>query len=118
MGKLFKLLTLCWVISDMMSNFLFSWRLFLPGKTPSTIWLLCLHAMIWAIWEERNRGVFENRSGDPSLVWESFLFLVVSWAKKYISLSCFSFEYTGWECIFFLFDKFSNENKNAVPRSY
>lgn len=52
-----------------------------------------MHAMICAtIWKECNRRVFENLSGDPSSVWESFLFFVASWAKKDIMLFSFSFE--------------------------
>lgn len=61
-------------------------------KDPRTVWLLCLPAMIWAIWKECNRQVFENLSGDPFSIWESFLFLIVGWVKKVNSFSNYSFE--------------------------
>lgn len=35
----------------------------------------CLHSLLWAIWKERTRRVFENTVGDLSSVWESFYFL-------------------------------------------
>lgn len=62
------------------------------GKESRKIWFLCLHAIIWGFWKERNRRVFDNLSVDPSSVWKSLLFLVTSCAKKDITLSSFSFE--------------------------
>lgn len=48
--------------------------------------------MIWAVWMECNRRVFDNTFGDLTSVWESILFHVASWSKIDRSLSFYSFE--------------------------
>lgn len=45
-----------------------------------------------ADWKERSRRVFENLIRDSLLVWDSFLFLIASWARKDCTLSSFSFK--------------------------
>lgn len=48
--------------------------------------------MIWAVWMECNRRVFDITFGDLTSVWESILFHVASWSKIDRSLSFYSFE--------------------------
>lgn len=65
-------------------DLLSSWRPFLSGKIPKKLWLLCFHALIWVVWKERNRRVFENLFGDSSLLWGSFLFFCLAARLKKI----------------------------------
>lgn len=68
------------------------WRSLPPPQISTKFWVFCLHALIWAIWKERNRRVFDNTTGDLFSVWESFLFLVASWSKSSCYLSFYSFD--------------------------
>lgn len=63
-------------------DFFSSWRMAHFGRTLARLWNLCLHALIWAIWKEGNNRVFDNLIGDWSSVRDSFLFKLVSWARK------------------------------------
>lgn len=65
-----------------LSDFFSSWRISHFDRTTTRLWNLCLHAVIWAIWKERNNRVFDNIIGDATSVWDSFLFLLASWARK------------------------------------
>lgn len=38
---------------------------------------------------ERNKRVFQNISEDNTIVWDSFLFLIVSWCKKMVTFIVF-----------------------------
>lgn len=42
---------------------------------------------------ERNKHVFQNISEDNTIVWDSFLFLIVSWCKKDGHIYSFSVEF-------------------------
>lgn len=41
-----------------------------------------MFALIWDIWKEHNNRVVDDLIGDLSFVWDSFLFLLASWARK------------------------------------
>lgn len=43
-------------------------------------------------WLERNRLIFENSSGDASVVWDSFWFSIASWSKVVFPFPFFPFE--------------------------
>lgn len=70
------------------------WQSLPPPQISTKFWVFCLHALIWAIWKERNRRVFENASADLSSVWDSFVYLVSSWSncdRSFCSYSLVSF---------------------------
>lgn len=83
MGKIaFKLLDLSLVIFERLWDFLLLLEIVYTWRGSREACFLCLHAMIWAIWKERNKRVFISR--DSSSVWESFCILQQVGPKRII----------------------------------
>ena len=55
----FRIFGISWVPSRMVQDCLFSWWNWL-GKHSSYIWNLVLLCLMWCIWRERNRQMFED----------------------------------------------------------
>lgn len=53
---------------------------------------LFVHALLWTIWKERNRRLFEDSYRNSSTIWDFFLFIVASWTRSSVSLSCITFK--------------------------
>lgn len=80
-GRILQLVNISCALPAWAFDLVFSWRSFSPYVSLRKIWVFCLHALIWTIWKERNRQVFEHTSRDLSLVYESFLFLVANCSR-------------------------------------
>lgn len=59
-----------------------------------------IHGLIWAVWLEHNRGVYENSSGDIYVVWDSVFYFVMSRSKVDHSLSFLFFHLNIFVVIF------------------
>lgn len=76
--KLFHLINLSWVAPFSILDLIVCWRSFLLRRKAKKIWNLCLHALPWAVWKERNRRLFKDIYGDLASVQDFFLFFVAS----------------------------------------
>lgn len=69
-------------------GFLHTFQLILQSKANHLsrkirpLWNLCLHALMWNIWLERNRRVFEDRCSYIEDFWLSFVRVLGVWAKN------------------------------------
>jgi hypothetical protein len=60
-----------WVISDQIRDLLFSWKNWF-GKHSSLIWNMVPAYLLWTLWIERNRRIFEGCECFESQLVESF----------------------------------------------
>lgn len=72
----------CWVQPDSLKNLLCWWPkqdLGLHKKGGKKMWGLILAALCWAIWEERNRRIFEGVSKESHFVLDATLSRIYNW---------------------------------------
>jgi hypothetical protein len=79
-GFVFKTFGIHWVILERVVDLLFGWRKWF-GKNFSAVWNLVPLCLMWTIWQERNRRIFEDlkRSGNQLL--EYFSGLLFDWSR-------------------------------------
>ncbi|KAM7530918.1 hypothetical protein LguiB_034328 [Lonicera macranthoides] len=81
-SKALKMFGLEGAFSKRWSEFLIiKWHFRQNSKKVKQLWRFSLMAIVWLIWSERNRRVFEDRSNDPIDIWEFSCFLIGMWAK-------------------------------------
>lgn len=72
----------CWVQPDSLKNLLCWWPkqdLDPHKKGGKKMWCLILAALCWAIWEERNRRIFEGVSKESRFVLDATLSRIYNW---------------------------------------
>lgn len=65
-GRVLQLINISCALPEKAIHFISLWNSLVPCKISRKLRIFCLHALIWAIWKERNRLVFGNISGDLS----------------------------------------------------
>lgn len=73
-GKLLQLVDFSQVMPSKAVDY-FSWKAVPSNRVSRKLWLLCLPGLIWAVWLERDRRVYDNSSSDVSVVWDSVCIL-------------------------------------------
>ena len=68
-----------WVISDRIRDLLFSWQN-LFGKHSSSIWNMVPACLLWTLWTELNRRIFEKCECSKSHLVESFSISLYQWS--------------------------------------
>ncbi|XP_077249006.1 uncharacterized protein LOC143888448 [Tasmannia lanceolata] len=73
-----------------------SWD-FVPWKKKGkTLWKICLLALWWSVWKERNGRVFEGKASSAFSIFQKIIALSIQWAKS-TSLFRFVSAYDLWE---------------------
>ncbi|KAL9674957.1 hypothetical protein QQ045_003156 [Rhodiola kirilowii] len=76
-----------WVAPGTAQMLLESWELSGSSKTSKRLWKILCYAILWSIWEERNRRCFQNRKRSEEEVGELVKARVAWWAK-YRRMKC------------------------------
>lgn len=63
---------------NMMELFVF-WTSFGLGERPKTFWGCLIHAIIWGIWKERNRRIFDGKINSWNEVIDGIIQEVGGW---------------------------------------
>lgn len=71
-------------------HFVLQWNRLLPGHKRKNLWSLCLCCVIWSLWFERNRVIFESVSPDLDAFFYSLIIVIGVWAKEHLGFSSFS----------------------------
>ena len=77
---IFRIFRISWVPSCMVSDFLFSWLNWL-GKHSSYIWNLVPLCLMWCIWKECNRRMFEDLDRSEDQMLALFSSSLIDWAR-------------------------------------
>ena len=64
------------------------WSCFPIRKKAKKLWMATTHSLIWAIWKERNRVVFEDVAFSPNRMKLSFVSVLISWAGLVPNVEC------------------------------
>ena len=69
-----------WVCPYSVKDLLLGWSSFLIRKNARKPWMAAPLSLLWAIWKERNRIVFEEAFFSPNRLKLSFFSFLISWA--------------------------------------
>ncbi|XP_038683005.1 uncharacterized protein LOC119983391 [Tripterygium wilfordii] len=61
-----------WCCDNTIGKVFDQWHIFAIGKKQMQVWTMMFSAMIWTIWTERNKAIFEDKQVD----WENVLYLI------------------------------------------
>ena len=73
---------LSWVFSNRLLDLLSGWW-YMQGKHTSDIWNLIPPCLLWTVWRERNRCIFEDLEKSPSQLLDCFVSLLFDWARAW-----------------------------------
>ena len=83
-GALWNFVVRCfglqWVFPNRVVDLLSGWWNLL-GKHNSDIWNLIPPCLLWTIWRERNRRIFEDKEKSQDQLLESFVCLLFEWSR-------------------------------------
>ncbi|XP_077242381.1 uncharacterized protein LOC143882877 [Tasmannia lanceolata] len=73
---------ICWIFPNSILELVLSWD-FVPWKKKGKLlWKLCLIALCWVIWKERNSRVFNGVAKSSYWLFMKIIALVIFWAKS------------------------------------
>ena len=82
---------LCWVVPGSCYGLLSGQAGFIKRKGKKIMWNYILFAILWAIWGERNRRIFEGSVSSENELWKKICFWVAIWLKNVKSFRFLSF---------------------------
>ena len=96
-GKVYRLWSLVfrsfgfsWVLPRSVADTLFGWWNW-PGKHLSSIWNLAPLCLMWCLWRERNRRMFEDMDSSDDQLLASFSGTLFDWSRAWRLTSSDSF---------------------------
>ena len=77
-----------WVCPYSLKEVMSRWSCFPIKKKAKKVWMAAPLSLIWAIWRERNRIVFEDEVFSPNRMKLSFVSALISWAGLILNVEC------------------------------
>ena len=89
---IFSLFGVQWVMHSSVKRNLLGWHGSFVGKKKEKAWRAIPLFLMWTIWKERNRRVFDDIERNDQVIQSIFLYTFVIWARVYIEERTFSLD--------------------------
>ena len=88
-SAIFEVFGIHWLMLMTVSSLLVPWRNWF-GKHLSTIWNMVLACLMWLVWTERNKRIFEDKEGTLDLLKALLFGTLFQWAHVWGFMNCIS----------------------------